>query len=378
MRIREITFHDFRSFRGRRRVSFVDPLTDAVRPINVLAGTNGTGKTTILDTIEALLAFALDPDQPRDLVREAMETGLIHMIVEVDLPAANGQITAPASQMPSILHIAVGRKELVRGMPEREWLNLVCWLVQRGKQGPPFRRQSRLAKQFREQVSGMLQGQTPLEGGLLYFPHDRRLTVTDKGGPIEPPSEQRSWLFRHTASDQWPGSLEQLWVWQNYLDLERGAQGHTSLEPFVESVETILGSDRTIQVSEGRAQIRPAWRDGEKDEDWLRLNQLPSGEQQVLLLFGELARRRRGAVLAIDEPEISLHPTLQRQVVHQLRQFARTWDMQVILATHSLEVLRAVHESERILLDQLDQAEGAEAPVLMARLHCKQIGDLPC
>jgi predicted ATPase len=83
----------------------------------------------------------------------------------------------------------------------------------------------------------------------------------------------------------------------------------------------------------------------------------------VLLLFGELARRRRkGAVLMIDEPEISLHPTLQRQVVHQLRQFAREWDMQVILATHSLEVLRAVHESERILLDQLDQANGAEAP----------------
>ena len=81
----------------------------------------------------------------------------------------------------------------------------------------------------------------------------------------------------------------------------------------------------------------------------------------MLLLFGELARRRRGAVLAIDEPEISLHPTLQRQVVHQLRQFAREWDMQVILATHSLEVLRAVHESERILLDRLEPADSAEA-----------------
>jgi hypothetical protein len=209
----------------------------------------------------------------------------------------------------------------------------------------------------------MLQGQTSLEGGLLYFPHDRRLTVTDKGGPIEPSPEQRSWLFRYTASDQWPGSLEQLWVWQNYLDLERGAQGRTALEPFVASVEAILGSDRTIQVSEGRALIRPAWREGKNDEGWLRLNQLPSGEQQALLLFGELARRRRkGAVLMIDEPEISLHPTLQRQVVHQLRQFAREWDMQVILATHSLEILRAVHESERILLDQLDQADSAEAP----------------
>ena len=87
----------------------------------------------------------------------------------------------------------------------------------------------------------------------------------------------------------------------------------------------------------------------------VRLDQLPSGEQQCLLLFGELARRRRpGAVIAIDEPEISLHPTLQRLVAHRLREFAREWDAQVILATHSLKVLRAVHESERINLDQLD------------------------
>ena len=30
MRIREILFHNFRSFRGERRISFVDPLTDTV------------------------------------------------------------------------------------------------------------------------------------------------------------------------------------------------------------------------------------------------------------------------------------------------------------------------------------------------------------
>jgi len=363
MRIREISFHNFRSFRGQRQISFVDPLTEASMPISVLAGTNGTGKTTILDAIEALLAFALDPDQPRDLVREAMETGLVHLTVEVDWPTTNGGTTALPGLLPALLNIAVGRRDLAPGNPEREWPNLVCWLVQRGKQGPPFRRQGRLGKQFREQVSAMLQGETPLAGGLLYFPHDRRLTVTDKGGPIEPPPEQRSWLFHHSASDKWQGSLEQLWVWQNYLDLEEGAERHTNLKPFVGTVEDVLGPGRSITISKGRVSVQAAWQGKEGELSQLGLDQLPSGEQQVLLLFGELARRRRkGAVLMIDEPEISLHPTLQRLMVHQLRQFARAWDMQVILATHSLEVLRAVHESERILLDQLDQAEDAEAP----------------
>lgn len=361
MRIRELFLHDFRSFRGPNTVSFVDPLTEAVRPISVLAGTNGSGKTTILNGIEALLAFALEPDHPQDFVREAMETGLVRLTVELDGALTNGQTPILPDVPQALLHIVVGRRDLARGKPENEWPNLVCWLVQRGNQGPPLRRQARLGKTLRERVSMMLQGQIPLEGGLLFFPHDRRLTVTDKGGPIEPPPEQRSWLYRHTPSDKWPGSLEQLWVWQNYLDLEKGAQGRASLAPFVDSVEAVLGPDRTIAVLEGRAEIRPPWLTGDKNGFGVRLSQLPSGEQQVLLLFGELARRRRrGAVLMIDEPEISLHPTLQRQVVHQLRRFAREWDMQVILATHSLEVLRAVHESERILLDQLDAVPSGE------------------
>ena len=58
----------------------------------------------------------------------------------------------------------------------------------------------------------------------------------------------------------------------------------------------------------------------------------------------------------IDEPELSLHPTLQRQLLHYLRTFAREWDSKIILATHSLEILRAVHQSERLILDQLEEA----------------------
>jgi predicted ATPase len=84
----------------------------------------------------------------------------------------------------------------------------------------------------------------------------------------------------------------------------------------------------------------------------VNLDQLPSGEQQVLLLFGELARRRReGAVIMIDEIENSLHPTLQRLVMWNLRRITREWDAQVIVATHSLEVINAVRGGAFINLD---------------------------
>ena len=150
-----------------------------------------------------------------------METGLIRLTIEIDTPLANGQPSILSGVLPSLLNIVVGRRDLARGKPESEWPNLVCWLVQRGNQGPPLRRQSRLAKQVRDQVSMMLQGQAPLEGGLLFFPHDRRLALADKGGPIEP---LRSSVHGFSATPPVIGgrAASKRWVWQNYLDLERG------------------------------------------------------------------------------------------------------------------------------------------------------------
>ncbi|PIY35482.1 MAG: hypothetical protein COZ06_38120, partial [Armatimonadetes bacterium CG_4_10_14_3_um_filter_66_18] len=57
MKLRELIFNDFRCFRGERVISFVDPLTDEPRPMTVIVGTNGTGKTTVLEAIEGLLRY---------------------------------------------------------------------------------------------------------------------------------------------------------------------------------------------------------------------------------------------------------------------------------------------------------------------------------
>lgn len=353
MRIREVFFHNFRSFRGEKCISFVDPLTDEVRPMTVIAGTNGTGKTTIMDAIQALLAYLRDPDNPEELIKEAWQSGLVRLALEIsasDVLSANGTL----GLINDVIHIAVGVRDLARSA-EKEWPNLFCRLVQRGVSGKPLVRKSSLAERLRKSVSLMYQREIELCGGLLYFPHDRQLIVS-RGGPIEPPPEEIQWIFRLSPSDRWQGSLEQLWVWQNYLDLEQGAYGERrSLLPFVETVENVLGEGRTISIREGRVLVTTPWREEGEGYGQVRLNQLPSGEQQVLLIFGELARRRRrGAVVLIDEIENSLHPSLQRLVMHKLRDFAREWDLQIIVATHSLEVLRTVHESERVILDQLD------------------------
>lgn len=346
MRIREIVFKDFRSFRGERRISFVDPLTDAVRPVTVLAGSNGCGKTTVLDTIEAMLAEATKPKlRYQDIIKGARQTGLIRLTLGFShdnllLPPPSKDIPdALRKRKPETVTLSVGRKDLD---PDDVDGGMVNQLVQ-------FHQLPALGT-LSDSVRLMNEGEASCHGGILYFPHNRRLTVTT-GGPIEPPKETQEWLFRLTPHDKWQGSLEHLWVWQNYLDLEQGSQGRQHLEPFVKSVETVLGRDRRITISKGRVQVPVAWKqNGERPP--VRLDQLPSGEQQVLLLFGELARRRRrGAVIMIDEVENSLHPTLQRLVMSNLHRLAREWDAQVIVATHSLEVIHTVRGGAFINLD---------------------------
>jgi energy-coupling factor transporter ATP-binding protein EcfA2 len=350
MRIRDIIFRDFRSFRGEKRVSFVDPLTDQVRPITVIAGTNGTGKTTILDTIEGLLKFVqlklqAQPPNPAiqvEFISEIYETRhTIQSSVSMSVEFSAADLLQPLTNEPETLNVIIGN----RGTNDSSHFIGRFW--------PNFQVEisnTSLIEELRQVMVN--QRKDPQYGGLLYFPHNRQLASLS-GGVIEPPpTNKNEWLFRFSNADQWKGSLEQFWVWQNYLDLEEGT-AHQQLESFVKTVENILGDDRRITVQKGRARVSVPWSmngNGEK----VSLNQLPSGEQKILLLFGELTRRRRsGIVIAIDEPESSLHPTLQRRVVHQLRQIANEWNAQIILATHSLEILQSVHESEILFLDQL-------------------------
>ncbi|MGH9841007.1 MAG: AAA family ATPase [Blastocatellia bacterium] len=118
MRIREIYFHNVRSFRGEHRISFVNPLTGEARPVIVIAGTNGSGKTTIFEAIEALLWFAVGASVPDiNILAEIKQTGLVCLALEISPKDYLGEINSPDQ----ILHIVVGRKDLVPGDLKDVW-----------------------------------------------------------------------------------------------------------------------------------------------------------------------------------------------------------------------------------------------------------------
>lgn len=79
---------------------------------------------------------------------------------------------------------------------------------------------------------------------------------------------------------------------------------------------------------------------------------LSSGERQlVVLLCNAIAARKDGTILVIDEPEISLNVKWQRRLISALLRCLEGVDTQIILATHSIEILSQYREHVATLTD---------------------------
>jgi len=339
MKLREVRAQNIRNFGpDALPVSFVDEATDQVRPLTVLVGSNGSGKTTLLELIHGACLYAgpsarytfTDEDESTENTIETFRTSL----------APNGAAFSMRLQVPPFQ----GLHAPIDGPVHLDFLGRGP--IRNIKLDPDTRRHWTA---YVDQAS-----RSKPEGGIVSFPANRFLSKQDKAA-ISKPEVSTSWLYRYTPSDEWEGSLEQLWVWQNYLDLEAQQAGRPSLLPFVTTIEEILGRGQTIKIQRGEV-----WIERPQSGDRVRPHELPSGEQQVLLIFGELLRRLRpGAIVMIDELEMNLHPGLQRVVIHHLRRLAQKHDLQIIVTTHSMEIVAACDPSEIVNLDDMVFVEQA-------------------
>ena len=72
----------------------------------------------------------------------------------------------------------------------------------------------------------------------------------------------------------------------------------------------------------------------------LQLSDLSSGEQHELVMLYELIfKTSKGILVLIDEPEISLHVTWQKEFLDDLLKIIELQDFQVLLATHSPSII---------------------------------------
>jgi predicted ATP-binding protein involved in virulence len=72
----------------------------------------------------------------------------------------------------------------------------------------------------------------------------------------------------------------------------------------------------------------------------LELNQLSSGEQhEVVLLYELIFNVKPNVLVLIDEPEISLHVSWQKEFLSDLLKIVKIQKIQVLVATHSPSII---------------------------------------
>lgn len=78
-------------------------------------------------------------------------------------------------------------------------------------------------------------------------------------------------------------------------------------------------------------------RSGETTHD---IDQLSSGQREILMTYTHLEKLRpKGSIILFDEPELHLHPALQRRVIDHLCYVLESGENQIWVITHSEEIV---------------------------------------
>jgi len=335
MFIRRLELHNFRG---------IDYL--AVEPrvgVNLFIGRNGQGKSTVLDAAAIALSWFT--------ARIANRSSSGKPIAARDI--RNGQRDA-------FISIEVDMDG-----------DIVGWTVYGHRAGPESRKKSDFSRlnQYLDMRADTLADEKTSLPVVCYYPTTRAF--------VDVPERIRK---KHDFSDRYSayqGSLDvgsdfrSFFEW--YKDEEaaenaeaRAAHGYRSpvLEGVRHAIETFTGfSHLQVKYKPG---VRMTLSKGNEE---IEVSQLSDGEQIYLALVGDLARRASlaagasaaaGAALAgargivlIDEVELHLHPSWQRQILERLRTvFPR---LQFLVTTHSPQV---VGEAPRDSAWMLDREQG--------------------
>ncbi len=301
------------------RVEFYDEQGKTL-PVCVLAGANGSGKTTILKTIEWAIqklgenTWRWRGDLPSfDFVQ--LEFLLDGSAFSVAFGAKPNDVTLSAESL--FFAWADDRK---------------AWLT-RQQEGGKLVRKLIVAIQQQQQTGKELSGfaKSSLNGDqpptILCFPHSRHLLKV-AGEQVNKEVLPYEFVHRFDVVGAFPGSLSSYLIWLDYADSEQ----FKSAQEFLNELDF---EGKTFHVQRKTLDVMVRTRDGHEH----KLHELSSGEQNLLILLMELRRRLLPhSIVLIDEVENSLHPAYQHKLAQALLKMQQMIPFQLIVTTHSWEI----------------------------------------
>jgi hypothetical protein len=344
------------NFKGIRRLEIHFEASGSVRPLTVLVGDNGSGKTTALQAIALTLSLATRrtpnassfnwhgfiPERVGSLGRTRVELDVILDAEEVtltsqlyeewvqQLPAEflqTHRIVAPSKHTEITLIYEAGRVSAKQGFAAvTQFLGRYYTLV--------------LAKTQRDKRAWLSKF-----GSAFWFDQYRNLGSVGSSDETQP-------------AEGWTAGVEQLreylvgW-WAYHMTPEKLGGNKdflASMEPYLAQ---IFPGTRFGGIAPREGLTAPSGRDFyfllERDGNRYDLAEMSSGEQAVFPLLYEFIRLDIArSVVLIDELELHLHPPEQQSLLGALPKLGS--DCQYIITTHSPFLIDVIPQDQQVRL----------------------------
>jgi len=324
------------------------------RPCNffLLVSKNGSGKTTVLDTMSCLLGL-LGQSEPKQYGLEDLDTGEGRTQLDVKLRVYwqgrdhNIVLSILAGHLSSDLSLKVWGEEQLQAHGTTNWHRMGFT----GRQsGLPLKALStHKTDDFIAELLVALQSSigVPPDGfGETAFSYPTALNFSayrDIPQIIESRSitQPHYWGYNpvHCFSahnETWTYSLDSLLVWLKWLDDGRFGKARDFINKHVfESTSKFL-------KDVNRPTLEAIVHTGGNEPKEHRLDRLSSGEKNLMQLFLRIgAHQTKNTILLIDEFDVHLHIRWQYRLFYALKALSASEDANftVIATTHSTEIL---------------------------------------
>lgn len=354
MRLKRLTLENFRGFESLE-------LDLSRGQTSVFVGINGAGKTSVLDAAACLLsivAAALYAHGGIPFCRVEMsdirigaEAGWVRGQVELDVPDHGSELLALGSGCQHVPDKQVSSIFEHKTLTEARWYRR--WFTRLHGDKPPA---------------------VPM---LAFFPTERYLDADISEEPLSALPARPTALYPQTFARRvdhreflaWYRSREDF---ENEQIREDRTYRDPQLEAIRRAIPVLLPGYGDLRVR----RVGGLWtldvRGGavftvRKKGVELRLDQLSHGEQGLLALVGDIARRlavtqpalvdplQGCGIVLIDEVELHLHPQWQRRIIPGLEQAFP--NIQFIVTTHSPQVLSLVPREQVTILSDFKRVE---------------------
>jgi predicted ATPase len=333
-----------------------------LRELTVLIGENGTGKSTILEALEILrkaaaesplIAKLYDAHDGTRLLRQ----GCRQLGVTVGIAGDGPELTYTLRVLRDGTYLSVAHEEIVEAgskVAMRRAGADYTFAAEDGttarKEGAALSDETVIAHARFLKIPQLVRAQRALASIEVYVPLDLRRTWSSTQAPQ---TARSSNLARPTDRVE-PGGTNLVNVYAALKNQRDWKETLGRLRVSLGEVEDVL---LVSEPSGGTQTIWIRWENGTE----IPLSGLSDGQISMLALVAiqQLRRPMPPSVVAIDEPEVHLHPGLIARVAAGLQEMAE--EIPIIVGTQSDAFLNAIERPEgAVVLCQLDHQRRTE------------------